>query len=202
MSVGGESGLSEGFLTSRRASWPDQADIAKLRPGVYHAVVPEIKSPTRMSASSDSPTHPVYSVLGDRYAFLITGAETGGAYAIFDAMVPPGAGSPPHVHHREDEAFYVLEGEFEFHVAGESVRVGAGGFLFGKRDVPHNFKNIGGTPGRMIFIVTPAGLENFFREIGTRLASRNDPPSPPTPDQVARLMELAPTYGLEIFAPH
>ena len=147
-------------------------------------------------------SYPVYSVVGDRYTFLLTGAQTDGAYFVFEAFVPPGSGPPPHVHHREDEAFYVIDGEFEFTVAGATIRVGAGGSVFGRRDVPHHFKNVGSTPGRMLITLTPAGLENFFTEIGTPLQSRQDAPVPPSPEHIAKLMQTAPKYGLELVAPH
>jgi mannose-6-phosphate isomerase-like protein (cupin superfamily) len=101
---------------------------------------------------------PVYSVVGDRYTFLLTGSQTDGAYFVFEAFVLPGNGTPPHIHHREDEAFNVIDGEFEFIIAGEAVRVGAGGFVFGRRDIPHHFRNVGSVPGRMIVTVTPAGI--------------------------------------------
>lgn len=142
-----------------------------------------------------------YSVVGDVYTFLITGAGTAGAYATFDAIVPPGSGSPPHVHHREDEAFYVLAGDFEFHVGGETVRLGPGGFLLGRRDVPHHFKNVGTTAGNLLITVTPAGFEGFFAEVGTRLESRASAPIAPTPADFGKLAQTAPHYGVEIFAP-
>lgn len=149
-----------------------------------------------------TPAYPVYSVVGDRYTFLLTGAETDGAYFVFEAFVPPGMGSPPHIHHREDEAFHVIAGEFEFTVAGAAVRVGPGESIFGRRSVPHNFKNVGSTPGRMIITLTPAGLENFFAEVGRPLLNRQESPVPPSPEDITRLIETAPKYGVEILAPH
>jgi len=155
-----------------------------------------------MNSTPTSNSYPVYSVVGDRYTFLLTGAQTDGAYFVFEAFVPPGSGPPPHVHHREDEAFYVIDGEFEFTVAGAAIRVGAGEFVIGRRDVPHNFKNVGSTPGRMIITLTPAGLENFFSEIGTPLQSRGDAPVPPSPEAIAKLIQTAPKYDLELVASH
>ena len=152
--------------------------------------------------SSANSTYPSYSVVGDRYTFFVTGVETNGAFAMFEDYVPPGNGSPPHVHHREDEMFYVIEGEFEFTVAGESKRLGAGDFLLGRRDVPHNFKNVGSSPGRMLITVTPAGFEGFFAEIGMELCSKEDMPVPPTADDIEKLLAAAPKYGVEIFVPH
>src|SRR4051812_20421686 len=105
---------------------------------------------------SSASGQPVYSVVGDRYVLLVTGAQTGGAYAIIEALVPPGGGTPPHVHRREDEAFHVIAGQFEFTVDGNPIRLGPGESLLAKRDIPHQFKNIGAAPGVMTFTVTPA----------------------------------------------
>jgi len=147
-------------------------------------------------------SYPVYSVAGDRYTFLLTGAQTDGAYFVFEAFVPPGSGPPPHLHHREDEVFLVIDGDFEFTVAGVARRVGTGEAVFARRKVPHHFKNVGATPGRMIITVTPAGLENFFAEIGTPLQNRQQAPMPPAPEHIAKLIQTAPKYDLEIIAPH
>ncbi|WP_435021358.1 cupin domain-containing protein [Tundrisphaera sp. TA3] len=147
---------------------------------------------------AENQDRPVYSVVGDRYTYLMTGAETNGACFVFEADVPPGGGSPPHVHTREDEGFYVVEGEFEFLVAGERIRLSKGEFLFGRRDVPHNFTNVGDAPGKLIITVTPAGLEHFFAEAGDRLAGREDAPIPPSPEAIARLIEAMPRYGLSL----
>jgi quercetin dioxygenase-like cupin family protein len=152
--------------------------------------------------SSVNPIYPSYSVVGDRYTYLVTGVETNGAFAMFEAYVPAGNGTPPHVHHREDEMFYVIKGEFEFIVAGESKLLGAGDFLLGQRGVPHNFRNVGSSPGRMLITVTPAGFEDFFAEIGIQLASKEDMPIQPTHEDIEKLIATAPKYGLEIIAPH
>ena len=148
------------------------------------------------------PAYPVYSVMGDRYTFLLTGDQTDGAYFVFEAFVPPGMGSPPHVHHRDDEAFYVIDGEFEFTVAGEAVCAGPGKFIFGRRGVPHNFKNVGTTSGRMIITLTPAGLENLFAKVGLPLRNRQEAPVPPSPEDIAKMIEAAPEYGVEVLVPH
>jgi mannose-6-phosphate isomerase-like protein (cupin superfamily) len=155
-----------------------------------------------MSASSLPDTYRVFSVVGDGYTFLLTAEQTDGAYAVFEFFVPPGSGSSPHIHHREDEAFYVIDGEFEFTIAGQPLRVGAGQSVFGQRSVPHNFKNVGSTPGRMIVTVTPAGLERFFAEVGTPLHSRQDAPVPPSPEDILKLKQAAPKYDLEFVVPH
>ena len=66
------------------------------------------------------------AVVGDVYRFLVTGGDTNGKYALWEALVPPGGGPPPHVHSREEEGFYVLDGELTFTVDGERVEAKAG----------------------------------------------------------------------------
>ena len=82
-------------------------------------------------------------VLGELVTYKTTSEQTGGAYSLFEVMTRPGAGPPPHVHHREDESFYVLEGEFEFSGDEETLRVGAGSLLYVPKGTLHTHKNIG-----------------------------------------------------------
>src|ERR1700676_98266 len=103
---------------------------------------------------------PVLDVLGiDLVTCKVVGADTGGQYAVFETVTRPGAGTPPHVHRREEETFYVLEGEFEFNVAGETIRAGKGAMLVGRKGVPHWFRNVGSTPAKVLIVVHPAGIE-------------------------------------------
>src|SRR5438270_13659722 len=104
------------------------------------------------------------AVVGDVYRFLATGDDTGGKYAVWEAIVPPGGGPPPHVHSREDEGFYVLEGEITLTVNGERVVAAAGTFANMPAGTPHSFKNESGRPAKMLISVTPAGLERMFFE--------------------------------------
>lgn len=151
-----------------------------------------------MSAMDQAEARPVYSVVGDRYVYLVTGRETGGACFVFEAFVPPGGGSPPHVHSREDELFYVVEGEFEFVVDGAPVRRTAGGSLFATRGIPHYFRNVGPEAGKLIITVTPAGLEDFFREFGRELDGPDASPLPPSEEEIGKLLAAAPKYGLQV----
>ena len=151
-----------------------------------------------MNSTGAPESYPSYSMVGDRYTLLLTGEQTAGAYAVVEAFVPPGGGPAAHVHRLEDEAFLVVEGEFEFTVGGERVRLTAGGFIFGPRGVPHAFKSVGPTAGRMIITALPAGLEHSIAAIGTRLPSREAAPSPPTPEHLDRVAQLAASYGVEI----
>jgi quercetin dioxygenase-like cupin family protein len=151
-----------------------------------------------MLAADENDGEVVYSVVGDRYRYLLTGDQTAGTCFMFEAYVPAGNGPPPHLHRREDEAFYVVEGEFEFTVNGEPIRMGAGGFLRSPRGEPHYFKNVGSTPGKLIITLTPAGLEHFFTEVGTKLAHGNDAPVAPTAQDIEKLVRTSSKYGLEL----
>lgn len=138
---------------------------------------------------------------GDRYTFLITGDETDGACFVMEALVPPGAGPPPHIHEREDETFYVLEGQCTIQI-GQSMRIAsAGDFVNIPKGTLHSFRNDGTAPARMILTFIPAGIEKYFEEVFTPVDDPSAAPPPPTPDLIARLLEAAPRYGVEFFLP-
>jgi quercetin dioxygenase-like cupin family protein len=141
------------------------------------------------------------AVVGDVYRFLATGAETNGKYALWEAIVPPGGGPPPHVHSREEEGFYVLEGEITFTVNGEKVVATAGTFANMPVGTPHSFKNESNKPAKMLISVAPAGLEQMFFEVGVPLAEGATTAAPPTKDEIGKLLAAAPKYGIEIKLP-
>ena len=99
------------------------------------------------------------AVVGDVYRFLATGEETNGKYALLEAIVPPGGGPPPHVHSREEEGFYILEGEITFTIDGKKQMAKAGMFANMPVGTPHSFKNESGKPAKMLISVAPAGLK-------------------------------------------
>lgn len=134
---------------------------------------------------------------GDHYTFLVTGDESGGAYFVMEAVVPPGGGPPPHVHTREDETFYVLEGEIEFLLGRELVHAVAGHFVSVPRGTVHRFRNRGTETARMILTFTPAGIERWFEETLER-APNGATDAPDNHEEVAaRYVAAAPRYGLE-----
>src|SRR3984893_14865701 len=110
------------------------------------------------------------AVVGDVYRFLATGEDTNGKYALWEALVPPGGGPPPHVHSREEEGFYVLEGEITLFLGDQGLIASAGMFANMPVATPHSFKNEGGQPARMLISVAPAGLEQMFFDIGVPVA--------------------------------
>ena len=141
------------------------------------------------------------AVVGDVYRFLATGEETGGKYAMWEAIVPPGGGPPPHIHSREEESFYILEGEITFHVGDERIVATAGTFANMPMGSRHSFKNETDKTARMILSVAPAGLEQMFFEVGVRLDEGSAEALPPTKQEIEKLMAVAPNYGIEIKLP-
>jgi mannose-6-phosphate isomerase-like protein (cupin superfamily) len=97
------------------------------------------------------------AVVGDVYRFLATSADTNGKYALWEAIVPPGGGPPPHVHSREEEGFSVLEGEITFQIGEERVVATAGMFANMPVGTPHSFKNESNRPMKMLISLAPAG---------------------------------------------
>lgn len=141
------------------------------------------------------------AVVGDIYRFLATGAETNGQYAILEALVLPGGGPPPHIHSREEEGFYILEGEITFIVNSERIVAGARTFINVPIGTPHCFKNESGQPAKMLITVAPAGLEQMFLNVGVTLAEGSTTALPPTKDEIEKLLAVAPEYGIEILLP-
>ncbi len=132
-------------------------------------------------------TGQAYWVMGDLFTFLVTGAESAGSYFTLETVVRPGGGPPPHIHHLEEEQFYVLEGELTFQVGGQTYRASSGDFVHIPRDTVHAFKN-GPAPARLLATFAPAGIEGFFRAVGEPAAARHDPPPPVTAETIARLL--------------
>src|SRR5262245_6096675 len=143
-------------------------------------------------------TGPAYWGPGDRYTFLVTGEQSGGAYFIMEGLVPPGGGAPPHVHSREEEAFYVLEGTLELTLGEQTLAVSTGDFAHVPRGTIHSFRNTGTRTARMLVICSPAGLEKYFQEVFEPVKDRSAAPPPLTEAFFARLLAAAPKYGLKL----
>jgi quercetin dioxygenase-like cupin family protein len=141
------------------------------------------------------------AVVGDVYRFLATGDETNGKYAMFEAIVPPGGGPPPHVHSREEEGFYIIQGEITLQVGEKRIVATAGMFANMPVGTPHSFKNESGNPAKMLISVAPAGLEQMFFEMGVPLAQGATTALPPTKDEIEKLIAIAPRYGIELLIP-
>ena len=139
-------------------------------------------------------------IVGDTYTFKAVGEDTNGALMLFEASVPPQSGPPPHVHHWEDEAYYVLVGELEILDNDRTFTASAGSFVHIPRGTLHRFKNVGETTARMLVLFTPAGFENFFFEVGQPVQEGGTAP-PLGPEEIERTLAAAPKYGMELPLP-
>src|SRR5918999_4882840 len=138
-------------------------------------------------------------IVGDTMTLKATSERTGGSLMLLENLTAPGGGPPPHVHTREDEFFYVIDGSFEIRIGDEVHAVGPGGFAYVPRGTVHNFRNTAASPSRILVGFTPGGMEGFFRASG-RPATDDGPAPPVDADEVARTMAAAPRYGLEAVA--
>jgi quercetin dioxygenase-like cupin family protein len=139
-------------------------------------------------------------VLGDLYTFKVTGKNTNRSFAVLDVKVQPQNGPPPHIHHREDETFWITEGEFLFLHGDRTFRATAGSFVHIPKGTLHTFKNVGTSWGTFVVVITPGGFEELFEEIGEPAKEKSTPP-PFDPAIIEKLLSLAPRYHLEIKPP-
>jgi len=134
-------------------------------------------------------------IVGDTMTLKATAASTAGRLTLVENLTAPGGGPPPHVHEREDEFFYVLEGSFEIRIGDDVHVLGPGGFAYVPRGTVHNFRNATDTPRRILVGFTPGGMDGFFRAAGR--PALDDGPAPPVDeDEIARSMAAADEYGM------
>lgn len=140
---------------------------------------------------------------GDRWWFLnhvqnikVAGKQSGNTMTVIEFEGPAGFGPPPHIHHREDEMFYVLEGEVEFWCDGSAVTYGPGGMTYLPKGLPHRFEVSKKGPARVLQITAPAQFDEFVKEFGEYLGDA-PLPKPAEPD-LARLVAVCKTYDIDI----
>lgn len=123
---------------------------------------------------------------------LVGSTESGGTMNVFEFWCAAGSGPALHAHSREDELWYVLEGEFRFKAGTAMMQAVAGGLAFGPRGVPHAFQNIGQSTGRLLIVTTPGGIQPFFEKLAARLREESGP---------ELLAELGAEVGLRFVGP-
>jgi len=136
-------------------------------------------------------------LMGDFYAIKTTAEQTGGAYSVTEIESFPGNGPPPHIHQKEDECLYIVEGAFSVILGGRAYDVADGDFVRIPKGTPHAYKNVGAIPGKILVILSPGGFERMWAELGEP-GSLKQRPRHEDPSILNRLLALAPGYGLEI----
>ena len=154
-------------------------------------------------ARSDNADLPHIGLVGDTYTILVAGKYTAGRYCLIDMHIPPGGGPPPHRHDFE-EMFSVLEGEIEATFRGKKTVIRAGETINIPACAPHQFQNKRGQSARLLCLCSPAGQEEFFKEVGVPVATRTTSP-PPLDEEaeavfLAKVKALAPKYRTELLS--
>jgi quercetin dioxygenase-like cupin family protein len=161
---------------------------------------------TQMSAHQPSVkyvpagTGPAYQSPIDKITFLMTGEQNGGAFFMAEVSVLPGGGNPPHIHHREEETFYLQEGTLTIQVDGKTQTASPGDFICLPRGVAHSFQNTGNVEAKFLLVAVPAGLEKFFEEAFYPADHSVEPP-PMNEAFLARLLAAASKCGVEFLPP-
>src|SRR5882724_352941 len=132
---------------------------------------------------------------GNEIACKVTSADSAGACSIFELGVPSRSGPPLHVHHREDEWYYVLSGEFLFKAGGEEHTLPAGASIWLPRGIPHVWANMGTTENKLILVCQPGGFEKFFEEMGSAMSKANAANAEKT------MGAMFAKYGMEMLGP-
>ena len=138
--------------------------------------------------------------LGSLVTIKASSETTAGAVAVIEHLGPRGSGSPLHVHSREDEWFYVTEGELTFWVGGQVINAPAGSFVYGPRGIPHTF-TVSSEQARFLLVTEPAGFEKFMRALAEPAPRLEIPPASDAPPDMTALGKLAAEHGIEILGP-
>ena len=133
------------------------------------------------------------NILGIPMLIRVQGRDTNGTVSVVESRDVPGGGPPPHIHHREDETFQILEGDYEFMIGNQKTLAKPGATLFAPRGIAHTYRYLGQSPGRLMCVITPSGFEGFFEAIGEL--------TPQQQQDIPRVIEIANKFGLEILPP-
>jgi mannose-6-phosphate isomerase-like protein (cupin superfamily) len=133
------------------------------------------------------------NVLGDIITIKIAAEQTDDMFSLLEVSVPPQNGPPMHIHNREVESYYILEGDFEITVNDRTVKAPVGTFVSVPKGVPNTYKNVGNNEGRFLMFYSPANASKAFEEVG-------QPVSSTTPPDMDKMMSVMNKYGMEIVA--
>jgi quercetin dioxygenase-like cupin family protein len=173
----------------------------------FHHVIPHSQGVAPMQEQTQTATLQPIAVSGEKgearwwlsclAVIKATAADTGGQMTIIEVTEGPGSQTPLHVHHREDEAFWILEGNVTFEVGGTTIAARAGDYVFGPRDIPHRY-TVGDSGCRMLFICTPGGFEDLVRDMSVPAGSRTLPPPMEGMPDFEWVARIARAHGAEL----
>jgi len=137
-------------------------------------------------------------LLTDLHTFKVVGDETNGAFTVAELTAGPELAPPPHIHRNSSESFYILEGIFDFSLAGQAFTAGAGAFVYLPKGVVHTHRAGGGASARALVIQSPAGVERFIEEAGRPTTDPSVRPAPPELPELERVVAIARKHGIEV----
>jgi quercetin dioxygenase-like cupin family protein len=146
---------------------------------------------------------PATWAMGSLFERLLSGRESRGALDVSLVTQPPGIATPLHVHTREAEAFFVLEGTLLYRAGEQLHELTVGSFIYLPVGVPHAFRTTGRKPVRFLGLVSPAGLMDLYEEVGLPARERRLPGTDgrTVDEEIPRWNEIGPRYGLEVVGP-
>jgi mannose-6-phosphate isomerase-like protein (cupin superfamily) len=144
---------------------------------------------------------PATWALGSLFEQLVTADRTAGTFGATLVTQPPGLATPTHIHTRESEAWFILDGTITYRAGTELLDLAAGDFIYLPRNLPHAFRITGRTPARYVALTVPGGLMDMYDVVGEPAPQRRLPDGGIPAADVARWMELAPAYGLRVVGP-
>jgi mannose-6-phosphate isomerase-like protein (cupin superfamily) len=139
-----------------------------------------------------------YWLLTDLHTFKAVGADTNGAFVAAELMAGPALGPPPHIHRNADETFYILEGIFEFSLAGKAFTAQAGSYVYLPKGVVHTHRAGGGAPAKALVMQVPAGVEHFIMEAGKPAPDTSQTPPVPDMSDLQKIVGIAMKHGIEV----
>jgi quercetin dioxygenase-like cupin family protein len=188
-------GLEQG---TQQASNNDQPDTDRAAKGTDGTVA---LSEQGQVAYVPAGTGRTYKSPIDQVTVLLTGEQTGGAFFMAEATVPPGCGNPPHIHDREEETFYLQQGILTIQVGDKTVTASSGDVVRLPRGIVHCFQNTGDVDAKVLVVAAPAGLEKFFEEGFYPAADWPDALPPMSDAFMAGLLTAAAKCGLKFLPP-
>jgi mannose-6-phosphate isomerase-like protein (cupin superfamily) len=146
---------------------------------------------------------PATWAMGSLFEHLLSSADSGGELGMALVTQPPGIATPLHLHTREAEAFFLLEGSMTYRAGDEIFHLATGDFIWLPAGLPHAFRVTGSTPVRFLGLTSPGGLMALYDEVGIPATERRLPGSDGLPmgEEIARWNEVGPRYGLQVVGP-
>jgi mannose-6-phosphate isomerase-like protein (cupin superfamily) len=142
----------------------------------------------------------VFWSMGNRFTLKLGARDTTGQLGLLEVVAPVGTAPPLHVHHREAEVFYLLEGTMIYRAGDETFELAVGSSIYLPKDVPHAFRVTGRVPARFLALTVPGGLEALYGTLG-RPPDHDGMPNPPSPEEIGNWLQTTQQYGLEVIGP-